>query len=50
MKTKPEITTKELATMLDVSERTVKNIILVLKKDGIIERVNGKKLGYWKVM
>ena len=50
MKTKPEITTKELATMLDVSERTVKNIILVLKKDGIIERVNGKKLGHWKVL
>ena len=49
MRNDPQIKLEEVATKIDVSLRTVKNIVkaLEIKKD--IKRVGGKKLGYWKV-
>lgn len=46
----PHIKSDEIALHLNVSVRTVKSIIAALKNDGKIERINGKKHGYWKVI
>ncbi len=46
----PNIKSDEMALHLNVSVRTVKNIIATLKNDGKIVRINGKKYGYWKVI
>lgn len=49
LKTNPSIKTEELAKEMGVSLRTVKNIVAILKKEGKLERIGGKKYGYWKV-
>ena len=49
MKADPKIKTGEIATELGVSLRTAKSIIASLGANGIIERVNGKKYGYWNI-
>lgn len=40
---------KELALELKVSQRRVDNIIHSLKENNKIERINGKRYGYWKI-
>ena len=45
----PKIKTEEIASEIRVSLRTVKSIISTLEKAGYIERINGKRFGYWKV-
>lgn len=45
----PKITIEELTLHLGVSERTVKNVLKSLENEGLVKRVNGKKLGYWEV-
>lgn len=45
----PKMTTEELSKKLEVSVRTIKNILSRLKKEKIISRENGKRFGYWKV-
>ena len=49
LKTNPSIKTEELAEEFGVSLRTVKSIVAILKKEGKLERVGGKKYGRWKV-
>lgn len=49
MEERPNITTEEIAKQLDVSLRTVKYDIAVLKEKGIIKRVGGKNHGHWEV-
>lgn len=49
LKTNPSIKTEELAEELGVSLRTAKSIVAILKKEGKLERVGGKKYGRWKV-
>ena len=49
LKTNPSTKTEELAEELGVSLRTVKSIVAILKKEGKLERVGGKKYGRWKV-
>lgn len=44
-----KINIKDLSLKLKLSERTIKYIFSSLKAKKIIKRVNGKKLGYWKV-
>ena len=46
----PKATLSELSEKLELSDRTVKNHIALLKEAGIIERVGGKTHGYWKVL
>ena len=43
----PKIKISEIASSLNISERTVKNLLHVLKNDGVISRAGGKKSGYW---
>ena len=45
----PNITQKEIANRIGKSERTVKNKVALLKEKGYIQRVNGRRLGMWKV-
>lgn len=49
MANNPKIKTEEIASEIRVSLRTVKSIISTLEKAGYIERINGKRFGYWKV-
>ena len=45
----PHITSEELANELDVSIRTIKAILKTLVESKAIERMNGKRYGYWKI-
>ena len=50
IKDNPHITIEELSNELEVSQRTIKNILKTLVDDGTIERVDGKRYGYWKFL
>ena len=43
----PSATQKEIAAEIGKSERTVKSITIALQEKNIIQRVNGKRNGYW---
>jgi len=49
LKENPRATSAELAEILGIALRTVKNHISILKKCGSIERVGSDKSGYWKI-
>ena len=46
----PNIIIKQLSEELDLSERTINNRLIVLKKEGFIVRVGSKTSGYWEVV
>jgi len=50
IKENPEVTIKELADMLRISDRAVKKNIAILKKKGIIRRVGPDKGGHWEII
>ena len=50
IKANPNITVDELASKLNVSPRTIDNLLKVFTENKIIERVNGKRFGYWKIL
>lgn len=43
------LTQKKLSESIKKSERTVKTITVSLEKKGLIQRVHGKRFGYWEV-
>ena len=45
-----KITQKELAKIINKSERTVKTITVELQNKGFLTRENGKRNGTWKVL
>ena len=49
MKEKPHATQKEIAAHIGKSERTVKTMTVKLTKQGLIERKNGRRNGYWAI-
>ena len=49
MKNKPDITTQEIADLMNMSRRNVAKHIATLKKKGLLERIGSDKSGYWKV-
>ena len=49
MRNNPNITAKELHTILGISETAVENNIAYLRKNGYIEHVGSRKNGYWMV-
>ncbi|MDR2969326.1 MAG: Fic family protein [Tannerellaceae bacterium] len=49
IKENPRATQKEIAAHIGKSERTVKSITVNLTTKGIIERINGKRNGFWEV-
>ena len=50
MKTKAQITTKELAEELNLTTRAIEKNISKLKSEGRIERIGGDKGGRWKII
>lgn len=44
-----KLTQKKLAELIGKSDRTVKRITASLEKNGLIERIGGKRFGFWKV-
>ena len=49
IKNNPHITSDELAKELEVSLRTIKNILKTLVDNQTIERIGGKRYGHWKI-
>ena len=47
---KPSVTQKEIAAEIGKSERTVKSITVALQEKNIIQRINGKRNGYWSII
>ena len=47
IRSNPQITQKEIAIHLSVTERTVQRIFKKLSKDKTIERIGGKRFGQW---
>ena len=50
IQTNNKITQKELAKIINKSERTVKTITVELQKKGYLNRENGRRNGSWKVL
>ena len=44
-----DITREELANKLNISVNGVKQHILKLKKENILKRIGGRKIGYWEI-
>ena len=49
IKEKPNATQKEIAVHIGKSERTVKTMTVKLSVQGILERKNGRRNGYWEI-
>ena len=49
LKADGKLTQKNLAEKIGKSDRTVKRITVALEEKGLIERIGGKRFGYWKV-
>ena len=49
IKDNSSITIEHMAEELEVSIRTVKNIIKTMTNQCLVQRVNGKRFGYWKI-
>ena len=49
MKNNPKVKVTDIASELNISQRTVKSIINSLEEQGLLKRVNGKRFGYWEV-
>ena len=50
IETNSNVTRKELANLLNLSEATIKRKLSNLKKCNIIERVGSDKKGFWKIL
>ena len=50
LKNDSKLTQAKLAEITGISERTVKRITVSLEDKKLIERVGGKRFGYWKVI
>ncbi len=49
LKENGKLTQKNIGELIGKSDRTVKRITASLEEKKYIERVNGKRFGYWKV-
>jgi len=50
LRKKPRVTRKELATLLEISEETVKEYLERLRRKGLLIRRGGRKGGYWEIL
>jgi DNA-binding MarR family transcriptional regulator len=50
LKKNPSAIQKEIAVEIGKSERTVKSITIALQEKNIIQRINGKRNGYWSII
>lgn len=46
----PSVTQIQLAEKMQVTDRTIKRKMKSLQEKGFIQRINGKRNGYWKIM
>lgn len=46
----PEITAEEIGLIIGVSGRSVETYIKKLKEENLIERIGGKKDGFWQII
>lgn len=46
----PDITIKELQTLIGLSESGIKKILRQLRNDGVIVRIGGAKNGHWEIL
>lgn len=44
------ITQKELSLMVGINEKNTRNNIATLKNKGLLQRIGGRKQGYWEVV
>ena len=49
LKKNPKVTQKELSGMLNVSRATIQRLIKMLEHSKRIERIGGKRYGYWEI-
>jgi len=49
IKKNPKITSEELAEVVGISSRKIRENIRKLKDEGLIKRMGGRKEGYWEV-
>ncbi|MDD3990901.1 MAG: putative DNA binding domain-containing protein [Desulfobacteraceae bacterium] len=49
-KKRPSVTIPELAELIGITERSVQRNIQNLQKDGLLQRIGGRKEGHWEVM
>lgn len=49
LKENSKITQRQIAEKINKSDRTVKRIIATLEQKGFIDRIGGKRFGYWQV-
>ena len=49
MKNKPDITTQEIADLMNMSRRNIAKHIATLKKKGLLERIGSDKSGHWEI-
>ncbi len=49
LKTQTDISLSEIADRLGVSYKTVQRAVADLKKIGVIERIGGRRKGYWGI-
>ena len=47
---RPNITQKELADLINKSERSIKTIMTAMQEQNLIARSGSKKTGYWKIL
>jgi ATP-dependent DNA helicase RecG len=47
---RPNVTKKEMAKHVGISTTAIDNNIKTLKEKGLLERVGGRKEGYWKII
>ena len=50
IKANNKVTTSELAQIVGISQRKIKENISKLKENGFIERIGSPKGGYWKII
>lgn len=49
MEMAPTITTTAIAFRLELSRSTVARKVKQLQEEGVVERINSRKTGYWQV-
>ena len=45
----PGITQKKMSEKLNTPVRTIRRALKKLREEGLVERVGGKKYGYWEI-
>ncbi len=50
IKNNPNITQKEIADILKLSEKTIKRNTNKLKEKGLLKRIGADKNGYWEII